>query len=713
MNLKNIERKDGWITYYYTFDYGYDYDFMIKYIESILKIDQFKVDRLLKAEMVNSPSVNCTEEFFKVNDIRKILSLKDECGRITLAGFSKKLNSLPIQISLYNQTNYLKIEHPEMNVMPSKDEITEYVSYMRGQAMKDKNEFKKMSIEDLEEYLKKENKVVSANYLKVKYVLGMKYWRKDRIEEGIKLLNEIKEYCEDNPNSNFINTNTYLGFIYYYGVCVEKDYKKSKEYFERAAKENDVEAINFLGVIYYNGQGVEKNYVKAREYFEKCANENDILAIYYLGRIYYYGEGIDKDYKKAKEYFEECAKENDIYAIYYLGRMYYYGEGVEKDYKKAREYFEKCANENHISGIHYLGLIYYYGKGIQEDYKKAKECFEKGAECGNLDSKYHLAQILYKEKKYNEARIIFEELAEKDDVEAIHYLGKIYYYGNSVEKNYKKAKEYFIRCCDIKFHIESIYYLGMMAFGGYGMKKDYLLAKECLELCAEINHIEAMNLLGIMYSTGIGVERDELIAKKYFERCANEKHFPSIYMLGLIYFHGRGVQKNLKKAKEYFKICAKESDVICFIIEIAKVFEKEKYILEANYYYEIVEKKVLDIAFEMLLILIKYDIKEQNCPYKTKSEENLLRIINNLNKDNEWVIMNDLGKLELISISKFLDKKLLNNLNQICDLNSGDYKIIKDRLIKKVNKYLESKKIEEKDLENTEKIIKEIIDNRI
>ncbi|MGN1298881.1 MAG: hypothetical protein ACI4UE_02725 [Candidatus Scatovivens sp.] len=139
MNLKNVERKDGWVMYYYTFDYGYGYDFMIQYIESILKTDQFRVDRITKAEMASSPSINCTNEFIKFNNIKEMPSLQEECGRIALAGFSKKLNSFPIQIVLYNQTNYLKIEHPEMNIMPSEEKMTEYVNFLEKLCTDNKN----------------------------------------------------------------------------------------------------------------------------------------------------------------------------------------------------------------------------------------------------------------------------------------------------------------------------------------------------------------------------------------------------------------------------------------------------------------------------------------------------------------------------------------------------------------------------------------------
>lgn len=57
----------------------------------------------------------------------------------------------------------------------------------------------------------------------------------------------------------------YLGYVYYWGEGVEKDYQKAMMYYEIAAGQTDFpypaeEAKFFLGEMYYWGNGMEKDY---------------------------------------------------------------------------------------------------------------------------------------------------------------------------------------------------------------------------------------------------------------------------------------------------------------------------------------------------------------------------------------------------------------------------------------------------------------------
>jgi TPR repeat protein len=166
-----------------------------------------------------------------------------------------------------------------------------------------------------------------------------------------------------------------------------------------------------------------------------------------------------------------------------------------------------------------------------------------------------------------------------------------YYTGKGVEKDYKKAKEWFklaakqndeskytfkrirdnyrskykfplINCITIflddeKFYggIESARYnLGVMYYKGKGIKKNYKKGYKWFLKSANRNTLTndyTKFTLGLINYAGIGVKQNYQKAIKWFKKMSD---FYSIkYILGQMYFYGIGVKKDYKKAAEYFK----------------------------------------------------------------------------------------------------------------------------------------------------------------
>ena len=106
------------------------------------------------------------------------------------------------------------------------------------------------------------------------------------------------------------------------------------------------------------------------------------------------------------------------------------------------------------------------------------------------------------------------DLANNGDVGAIYELGKVYFYGAGVEKDFGKAKEYF-------------------------------------ETAAEKGSVGANYYLGKIYYNGNGVQTNHVKAKEYFEKSANADNVFSTYYLGKLYYWGDGVEKNHDKANAF------------------------------------------------------------------------------------------------------------------------------------------------------------------
>ena len=112
------------------------------------------------------------------------------------------------------------------------------------------------------------------------------------------------------------------------------------------AEKGDVEAQDNLGFRYYAGRGVEKDYKEAFKWFSKAAEQNYPQAQNYLGWIYAYGRGVEKDDKIAVEWFRKAAEQNYKVAQHWLGKMYTSGRGVEKDVVIAYAWFSIASAES-------------------------------------------------------------------------------------------------------------------------------------------------------------------------------------------------------------------------------------------------------------------------------------------------------------------------------------------------------------------------------
>jgi TPR repeat protein len=150
-----------------------------------------------------------------------------------------------------------------------------------------------------------------------------------------------------------------------------------------------------------------------------------------IGNKYYFKDTYT-DYQKAMEWYKKVAEES--YEVdYVIADMYRNGMGVYKSDTEAFDWYERIEIlgvkedsesialewwENNPNHPHYefnTGLIYY---NISENYKKALELFEKAD--------------------------------NKKDTYAQYYLGVMHKNGQGVDKNDKKAKEYFKKSCDAK-----------------------------------------------------------------------------------------------------------------------------------------------------------------------------------------------------------------------------------------------------------------------
>lgn len=192
----------------------------------------------------------------------------------------------------------------------------------------------------------------------------------------------------------------------------------------------------------------------------------------------------------------------------------------------------------------------------------------------DLFSKY----IDFKNKSLDEIKDEFIDLslednevsyyAENNELTAEENLitGELYYLGNGIEKDYKKAKNYFEKSAELG-NENAEGYLGLFYEKGYGGEKDIDKALYWYKKSALKGNIFSKYSLGYLYYEGKEVERNLNYSFKWYKEAAEDGFAPAQYALSYLYKNGEGCDKSIFKAYYWLEECAEnEFDEAYYIL---------------------------------------------------------------------------------------------------------------------------------------------------
>ncbi|MBQ7682607.1 MAG: toll/interleukin-1 receptor domain-containing protein, partial [Oscillibacter sp.] len=159
----------------------------------------------------------------------------------------------------------------------------------------------------------------------------------------------------------------------------------------------------------------------------------------------------------------------------------------------------------------------------------------------------------------------------QQDAETLYQMGDKYYFGNGVEKDYAKAREYYEQAA-AKGHAEALFSLGVLYRKGQGVAQDYAKARECFEQAAAKGHAGALNNLGFLYRKGLGVAQDYAKARHCYEQAAAKGDVIALYNLGVLYDNGYGVAQDYAKARHCYEQAAAKGNVTA-LYNLAYLYE--------------------------------------------------------------------------------------------------------------------------------------------
>lgn len=191
-------------------------------------------------------------------------------------------------------------------------------------------------------------------------VVEVDYYKKDDVPFPLERTKKIKSKVEDESDlveiEEMIDKNDVGQILYIAATSYEKgEYNKAVEYYRIAMAMGSIDAVCSLGYCFFYGRGVKKDYRIARYYFNIARKYGSINATYKLGDMYMHGFGVKEDENIALGYYikayEDSLKEknnniSDPFSYpdicFRMGYCYYEGIGGYTNKNKALELFNEA-----------------------------------------------------------------------------------------------------------------------------------------------------------------------------------------------------------------------------------------------------------------------------------------------------------------------------------------------------------------------------------
>ena len=152
-------------------------------------------------------------------------------------------------------------------------------------------------------------------------------------------------------------------------------------------------------------------------------------------------------------------------------------------------------------------------------------------------------------------------LAEQGNALAQYKLAFMYFNGDGVIQNYKKALDWYQQSAEQGFALAQ-YFLGYLYYRELRrVPKNYEKALNWLGKAAEQRFALAQYELGAMYYNGDGVTQNYEKALDLFQQAARQGFAPAQFALGLMHKNGRGVTQNYELTQYWFQKAAEQGNV--------------------------------------------------------------------------------------------------------------------------------------------------------
>lgn len=288
--------------------------------------------------------------------------------------------------------------------------------------------------------------------------------------DSINFKKEAKKLFDKAINLNDIDSDQYTRIAEFY--FNNKEYDKANHFYDLAYKNGDDKAAFHLALAYDKGETAPMNKEKALEYYKFASLKGNHIADYFISQIYLKLG----DTSKFIEWLQTGVAYQDHTCEFALANVLFEGKLVHQNYEKAFEHFLASAKSGNADAIYMVGYMMYNGLGITKNVDRAMEIYEEAYNKGCNKPLFELAKHFVEVLNNPKGIMYYKECLKLGLVEASPKLGKIYFDGVLVKKDYKLAYNYFE--AGIKKNDPlSYYYMGLMYENGLKVSQNFKKAK--------------------------------------------------------------------------------------------------------------------------------------------------------------------------------------------------------------------------------------------
>ncbi len=342
--------------------------------------------------------------------------------------------------------------------------------------------------------------------------------------------------------------------------------------------------------------------LESKNIYSECFKPENAV---YLGLAYELGIKTERDEKKAELYykagmFKGSSDASYLYAAFMADRD---PDCIENYLAMMKDAAEKGSV---IAMTHYGDICYDGSYGVPKDMEKAVELWKKAADAGSPAAQYYMAFMFRNgigvEKDPGISLMYALSSMEYEFPRAYRNIAFLYEYGEFVDKDLEKAKEYFKKAIDLGDHLSLCYLGGIYKFDEGNNDESVKCYKQAVEYANEgkIKSGIPYFRMGQSYLFGTGVEKDLELSVKYYLQAAERNHKKAKsyvvsnirnleddekklsyllqaseyncdgadYYIGTYYYD----KKDMEKAKEYYILGAQKGDVFCIQVLISKYY---------------------------------------------------------------------------------------------------------------------------------------------
>ena len=152
--------------------------------------------------------------------------------------------------------------------------------------------------------------------------------------------------------------------------------------------------------------------------------------------------------------------------------------------------------------------------------------------------RFNQGKTLFDQKRYGEARPLWEKACDGGEMSACANLGMLYQDSKSVSQDFANARALFQQACD-GGNADGCTHLGLLYQNGEGAAQDYAQARTLYQKACDAGNASGCTDLGNLYQNGLGVTQDYVQARTFFQKACDSGNMEACAGLGGLYQKGQ------------------------------------------------------------------------------------------------------------------------------------------------------------------------------